>query len=1194
MSDNLQQPLLIVNTQAQVAGQSTPSMTQSASASYAAGQTLNQTLVLRGGQQYAPDIGFSNLIITTTGPVQLLAALGSNPAYINQTVNQQTTIDTTADSFSITNTGTTSVTVKVTVVVIANNSSIPSGVVTSLNSMIGDLNIVGGAGVGVSAASQSITIENTGVLQINGQSGVVNINASTLPGLARVALTGEYGDLIGAPNPFTLPAATASILGGIKVGSGLVVTQDGTLSATGGSEGSVTSVNAQQGAVVVQAIDNQATNTQSLIANSGATTGNIVLNRLAVGGSGLAIGTSNGVVTITSSGLQGAVLTVNSQAPSVSGNAVIQAVDNIGNGTSLIQSNGATTGNLTFNKLLAGPNITIVPDVNGNLILSGAVTQYTLPPATATVIGGVKQGANVTIASDGTISVANPFVLSAATATNLGGVKIGSNVNVALDGTISVAAPYVLPAATTTALGGVKAGSNVTIAADGTISVPNTYTLPLATVTTIGGIKVGANLTIAGDGTLSANATPYTLPAASTTSLGGVIVGTNLSITDGVLSAAAYALQPATTTTLGGVKAGAGVAIAPDGTLSSVNPIATPEVLGSVKIGANVTVLPDGTISVTAPYALPVASATVLGGFMVGANLSITESGVLSATQSSYSLPVATSSVLGGVKQGSNVAIASDGTLSVAAPYALPLTTTTTLGGLIVGDNLTVDGNGRVSAGAPYTLPTASATVLGGVIVGSGLAINAGVLSVAYAAPVTSVSGQTGAVVVQAESANPKTGSVSLIENSGSTTGTITTKDLVAGAGVTIAPNSDGNLQISSVGLVSSVNGLTGAVTVQAVDNNTATGISLISDGGSTTGTVKLLRIVAGSNITLAGDSSGNLQISAAESAAYTLPAATTGVLGGVKIGSNISVASDGTISVAAPSAYTLPIAAVSVLGGVKIGSGLSVAGDGTLSVPSNGVVSLNGMQGDVNVSTIDANVASGVTLIADTGASTGIVKLLRIVAGSNIGLSNDVDGNLAIAATIPVATASTVGGVIAGTGVTIAGNGAISANVASVSGQTGAVVVSAVDNNDATGTSLISDGGSTTGTIKLNTLVAGSGTTIAADVNGNLVISAQPVQPTFSLFAANGSISAPISNGSSVALIGSSADTTITLAPAVFTGMVTGARVYFMNASGNNMIVSSAGNNFQVGSASTTNSVTVPAGTEVGMVWTGAVFLSV
>jgi hypothetical protein len=63
---------------------------------------------------------------------------------------------------------------------------------------------------------------------------------------------------------------------------------------------------------------------------------------------------------------------------------------------------------------------------------------------------------------------------------------------------------------------------------------------------------------------------------------------------------------------------------------------------------------------------------------------------------------------------------------------------------------------------------------------------------------------------------------------------------------------------------------------------------------------------------------------------AYTLPTATASVLGGVKIGSGISIDGNGVISASA--GYTLPNATTSTLGGVIVGTGLSVAG-GTVSV---------------------------------------------------------------------------------------------------------------------------------------------------------------------------------------------------------------------------------------------------------------------
>jgi hypothetical protein len=630
MADNLTQPLLIVNTQAQVAGQITPAMAQSDTASYAANQTLNQTLVLRAGQSYSPNIGFSNLILTTTGPVQLVAALGANPTFINQTVNQQTTIDTAADSFTVTNNGTTSVTVKMTIVVTASTVTPPVGVVTSLNSMIGNINVVAGPGISVTSGSQVITVSNTGVYEVNGQTGNISISASNLPGLSTVAISGRYSDLIGAPAQYVLPVATASILGGVKVGSGLAVTQDGTLSVTGAGQNLVTSVNTLQGAVTIQATDNGASGSQSLIVNSGATTGDIVLNRLAVAGSGLGISTANGVTTITSTGLQGAVLTVDGQHPDVNGNVVVQAVDNVGSGISLIKSNGATTGSLTFNRLIAGSNVTITPDVNGNLSIAGTVTPYTLPAATTSILGGVKQGTGVVIAPDGTISVASSYILPVATASVLGGVKIGANVNVAGDGTISVAAPYVLPMASATSLGGIKVGANLNLDQDGTLWANPAYPVVPATATILGGVKIGANVNVLPDGTISV-AGPYSLPVASATVLGGIKVGANLNLAgDGTLSATPLAI--ATTTTLGGVI-----------------------------VGSNLTVDSSGRISAT-PYTLPVATPTVLGGVKQGSGVTIAGDGTLSVA--SYSLPVATTTVLGGVKQGANITIAGDGTIS--------------------------------------------------------------------------------------------------------------------------------------------------------------------------------------------------------------------------------------------------------------------------------------------------------------------------------------------------------------------------------------------------------------------------------------------------------------------------------------------------------------------------------------------------
>ena len=102
--------------------------------------------------------------------------------------------------------------------------------------------------------------------------------------------------------------------------------------------------------------------------------------------------------------------------------------------------------------------------------LAVGTTPYTLPPATATTLGGVKVGTGLNIAPDGTLSAAEQYALPAATADQLGGVKVGTGLNIAPDGTLSAAEQYALPAATATTLGGVKVGDYLDIAPDGTIS----------------------------------------------------------------------------------------------------------------------------------------------------------------------------------------------------------------------------------------------------------------------------------------------------------------------------------------------------------------------------------------------------------------------------------------------------------------------------------------------------------------------------------------------------------------------------------------------------------------------------------------------------------------------------------------------------------------------------------------------------
>lgn len=123
------------------------------------------------------------------------------------------------------------------------------------------------------------------------------------------------------------------------------------------------------------------------------------------------------------------------------------------------------------------------------------------------------------------VNASTDYTLPAATTTSLGGIKVGANLSITDDGVLSAnASQYELPIASTSTLGGIKISSDFTIDEDGTLHTTSSggsgYVLPVATTTTLGGVKQGTNVTIASDGTLSATDTTYSV---ATTSQNGLM-----------------------------------------------------------------------------------------------------------------------------------------------------------------------------------------------------------------------------------------------------------------------------------------------------------------------------------------------------------------------------------------------------------------------------------------------------------------------------------------------------------------------------------------------------------------------------------------------------------------------------------------------------------------------------------------------
>lgn len=107
-------------------------------------------------------------------------------------------------------------------------------------------------------------------------------------------------------------------------------------------------------------------------------------------------------------------------------------------------------------------------------------------------------------------------------------------------------------------------------------------------------------------------------------------------------------------------------------------------------------------------------------------------------------------------------------------------------------------------------------------------------------------------------------------------------------------------------------------------------------DGFSPTATVT--QTATGATITVT-DKNGTTtaNIANGKDGSYTLPAATAETLGGIKVGSRLSIDSNGVLSAdEQSSSYTLPVASTSTLGGVKVNNStgaLKVAQDGLLAL---------------------------------------------------------------------------------------------------------------------------------------------------------------------------------------------------------------------------------------------------------------------
>jgi plastocyanin len=204
---------------------------------------------------------------------------------------------------------------------------------------------------------------------------------------------------------------------------------------------------------------------------------------------------------------------------------------------------------------------------------------------------------------------------------------------------------------------------------------------------------------------------------------------------------------------------------------------------------------------------------------------------------------------------------------NLGSAYTLPTASTTTLGGIkIDGSTLAFNGSGQLyytGAGAGgYTLPTATTGVLGGVKVdGTTITINgSGVIS--------------------------STGTVSSVSGTGTVNGLTLTGTVTSSGSLTLG----GTLALTSTQV-------TTALTYTPYNSTNPSGYI-------TTGS---LSVTSASASGIGSLSYLNGVFTFTPAASYSLPTATSSVLGGVKVGTGLSIDGSGVLSAAASSIPTYP-----------------------------------------------------------------------------------------------------------------------------------------------------------------------------------------------------------------------------------------------------------------------------------------------
>lgn len=278
---------------------------------------------------------------------------------------------------------------------------------------------------------------------------------------------------------------------------------------------------------------------------------------------------------------------------------------------------------------------------------------------------------------------------------------------------------------------------------------------------------------------------------------------------------------------------------------------------------------------------LPVASTSTLGGVKIGSGLTVAEDGTISAT-AAYTLPTASSSVKGGIKVGTGLTMSSEtlnhsNSITAKTAYGSTSTTASANGGSITVTDIKYDAQGHITGSTDRTITLSQTTYTLAGLMGSA-AKGSATQPVYWNGSAWTNTTYTLGKSVPADA--KFTDTVYTLPTASNTLGGVkTTSTVSTTTGLTACPIIDGVVYYKDTNDTYTLSGLVGSTAIGTATN------PIYWDG------TKFVKTTYTLGKSVPADAKFTDTV-------YTLPTASSSVLGGIKLGTGLTAASDGTVNV--------------------------------------------------------------------------------------------------------------------------------------------------------------------------------------------------------------------------------------------------------------------------------------------------------